>query len=313
MDKQKEFSRVLDGFDIELIEDNLGISFDGVSPLRKGHLNSKFSLSAGPDHFVLKIYSDSFAFISPKLSSSARARAEYEALMVCRSNGLAAPTPIWLSQNALLMSHVQGTPVKDLPITKEILTDILSWLKRFYSIQVSNPLLNIGVPDLPFVAARKHIARYVSNNPDDALVRELEQMLLSLHWISSDQKTLTHGDPTLGNWLLFDHELSAVDFEFFTAGFPLFDSGLLIASVLDHGEFSHGAFEKSEYVIRNFMQNFVSESYNDLPNAILCGLVLIAVSVPDSERRQRIFRHIKSTMEWAPIIIGAKLKGQQHG
>jgi len=289
--------------DIRTVERHLGGTIDQVLVLTKGYLNRKFLLRSGDSHYVLKIYSDVLSFVSPKLDSEGRARAEYQALKICQSNDLGAPRPVGLFGNAVIMTQLHGTDLTDLPLTKALISLIVSWLIKFHSIEVSSNLLDIGVVNAPLLGAFKNLGKYISTNPDDTLARELEDLLLENHSRPfPDSLVLLRGDPTLGNWLIEGTQIYGLDFEFFSAGNPLFEVGLLAASIVDRGKFTQASYELCRYALMQYRKHNSSVSFTDIRLGVLCGLILIAVSVPNPERCQRIFGHTRKTLTWIENI-----------
>ena len=300
IDKPKSDNSLKKLLDIDSIEHHIGTSVDQVLELKKGYLNKKFLLRSAENHYVLKTYRDNLSFVSPKLSSEGRAQAEYKALQICQANKLRAPRPVGLFGKAVLMTHIYGKDLMDLPLSKGFISLMVSWLIKFHSIELSSNLLNIGVVNAPLLAAPRHLRKYISNNPSDSLAREIEGLLIDASHSFSfpNSMVLLWGDPTIDNWIIKEKQIYGIDFEFFGPGNSIFEIGLLLASILDYNKFTESAYELSEYALRQYFMHSSSISLMDIRLGIFCGLILIATSVPNPERRRRIFNYTRKTLMW---------------
>ena len=290
--------------DFKEIEHHLGAPIDHVSEFRKGNINKNFLLRSSNRHFIFKIYSDRFSFVSTKLNPEGRARAEFQALQFCESNNLGAPRPIALFGNAVLMTQISGSPLTEFPLTKNLISLIISWLLKFHSIEVPASLLENRLVNAPLLGAFRNLQRYISDNPTDNLAKEIKVLLKEVSNSHSVPKpiSLIHGDPTLRNWLIENNQVYGTDFEFSNPGNPLFEIGLLLTSILDHGEFFEESYGLCQYAIDRYLKSNSEISIMDIQLGTLCGLILVAVTVPQSERRQRIFSHTRKTLAWIEDI-----------
>ena len=306
IDKPKRGNSLKKLLDVESIEHHIGASVDQVLELKKGYLNKKFLLRSAGSHYVLKIYRDNLSFVSPKLSSEGRAQAEYQALQICQANKLRAPRPVGLFGKAVLMTHIYGKDLTDLPLSKGFISLIVSWLIKFHSIELSSDLLNIGVVNAPLLGASRHLRKYISNNPSYSLAREVEELLIDASHSFSfpNSMVLLCGDPTIDNWIIKEKQIYGLDFEFFSPGNSIFEIGLLLASILDYSKFTEAAYELSEYALRQYLMYNSSISLMDIRLGILCGLILIATNVPNPERCHRIFNYTRKTLMWIKNIRG---------
>lgn len=287
-----------DHIDTKAVEEHLGSAIDRVTPLEKGYLNRKFLVSSSNTCYVLKIYSDHLSFVSPKLRAECRAQAEYRALQLCQSCNLGAPLPIALFDKAVLMTAIEGNALTDQSLTADLISRITSWLAQFHSQQLPPGLTASALVNPPLIGAIKNLEKYIEDHPSDSLASKIQRLLMTFPRSYSDVSVPLRGDPTLANWHISKSVVYGLDFEFFGIGNPIFDLGLFVASILDHTRFSKEAHRFCQRALAQYMRHNSSISLAGIELAVLCALILIAVSIPNAHRCRRIFRQIHDTLDW---------------
>ncbi len=256
-------------------------------------MNTLLKVASPDGNYVLKIFGDLGNSISPGLTSTDRARTEQLALNFCHANSLPAPTPIARRGNVVLMKQCVGADPRS-SLTVEIVGLMLSWLNRLHSLPMPQGLVGSEVKNLHSVAARKYMEEHIAHHHDDLASQSVRGLFASIPAPVSERTTTLHGDPNVKNWLVDAGTVYALDFEFFCRGDPIYDVGMLIASLLNYGAFSPEIYS----LCADSLQSSPC-SLQGLPAALLCGLVIITLSVPNDARRSLVFGRIHEAVQWA--------------
>lgn len=274
----------------------------GVATLLSGRgANTLLRIVSSNGNYVLKIYGDLRYPVCPGLTAANRALAEFMALDFCRCHELPAPLPIAQRGSIVLMQQCVGDPVSS-PVTEEIIGKMLSWLHRLHALPMPEWLAGGAVKSLHPVAARRLMERYIADHHDDCAARSVYSLFASTPAPVSGPTAVLHGDPCPKNWMLCEGTVYALDLEFFCEGNPVYDVGMLMGSLLNTGAFSPATYSLCADALRAF-----GCSLNGSPAALLCGLIIIAVSVPNDTRRKRVFGQIHEAIDWAGLLAAKQM------
>jgi thiamine kinase-like enzyme len=241
------------------------------------------------DKYVLKLYRDR-TYISNKYSATARAMAEYHALKLCEENQVTAPIPVFWSGNTVLMTFVDGNDLEEVdiePYKRLCLT--LKWLNEFHRIQNCQKLSNID----PCQAALSTLEYSVCHKEIYGVVEKLLISIKSLSIKASLRSALgiTHGDPTLHNWMMCNGELYGLDFEFCGLNDPLFDIGMLLATNLELHNFDHSVEDKLKREAFQACRIDSESDQRDVDVYISIGLILMGLNITEAERRDKLLKN----------------------
>jgi thiamine kinase-like enzyme len=270
---------------LAFVESRINENITSYERIDKGHLNVKYILTTNKyNRYVLKIYSDR-TNISKEFSSMMRADTEYRALKLCKKNGLLAPIPIFLANNTVLMSYIEGETLQQSDVKHQEKIDlIVKWLANFHHINRDKSFFIIN----PLKACLDNLRWNIEHRNTNSLVLKIYKIAKQIPKYNVDKdSTFIHGDPTFNNWIFYNGKVYGLDFEFCGLNRSTFDLGMLLATLFERVNFDKNQCQGIKNNVL-FTYNSMAQVEKKINLYIFIGLVLTGTNVPSQKRRKKI-------------------------